>query len=109
MKFEKQVQLLSDKKKDLLESVNLCCDSIGFWEAQSNKLFTKMDELEAEASYLPTEEVESKYAQYSKEMHSLMNRIEFENSQLDTLEKNLMELELRIVNFVKKYAKKQKK
>jgi len=38
-----------------------------------------------------------------------MNRIEFENNQLDILEKNLMELELRIVNFVKKYAKKQKK
>lgn len=109
MKFEQQVQFLSDKKKDLLESVNLCCDSIGFWEAKANKLFAKMDELEAEASYLPTEEVESKYVKYSKEMHSLMNRIEFENSQLDSLEKNLMELELRIVNFVKKYAKKQKK
>lgn len=109
MKFEQQVQLLSDQKKDLLESVNLCCNSIGFWEERANKLFTKMDELEVEGSYLPTAEVESKYEEYSKEMHSLMNRIEFENSQLDFLEKNLMELELRIVNFVKKYAKKQKK
>tara|TARA_B100000902_G_C27319065_1_gene923166 strand:+ start:1484 stop:1813 length:330 start_codon:yes stop_codon:yes gene_type:complete len=109
MKFEQQVQLLSDKKKDILESVNLCCDSISFWEDEANKLFSKMDELETEASYLPTDEIDSKYAQYSKEMHSLMNRIEFENNQLDILEKKLMELELRIVNFVKKYAKKQKK
>ena len=109
MKFEKQVEILSDEKKQILESVNLCCNSIQFWEEKANKLFAKMDDLEEESTYLPTQEVESKYEEYKKEMHSLMTRIEFENNQLDTLEKNLMELELRIVNFVKKYAKKQKK
>jgi hypothetical protein len=109
MKFDKQVEILSDEKKEILKSVDLCCDSIKFWEKKANKLFTKMDELEEEAIYLPAEEVDSKYGKYSKEMRSLMNRIEFENSQLDGLEKNLIKLELRIVNFVKKYAKKQKK
>jgi len=109
MKFEKQVEILSHKKREILESVDLCCNSIQFWEKKANKLFAKMDDLEEESAYLPTQEIESKYEEYKKEMHSLMNRIEFENSQLDILEKNLMELELRIVNFVKKYAKKQKK
>jgi hypothetical protein len=109
MKFEDTVEVLAEKREKLLDSVELCFDSVNFWEEKAHILFNKIDELEENYNSFPEEELENKQEEYSKSLKILIYRLSLEKNQLDILEKNLIRLELKIVNFVKNHAKKQKK
>jgi hypothetical protein len=109
MKFEDTVEVLAEKREKLLDSVELCFDSVNFWEEKAHILFNKIDELEENYNSFPETELENKQEEYSKSLKILIYRLSLEKNQLDILEKNLIRLELKIVNFVKNHAKKQKK
>ena len=109
MKFEDTVEVLAEKRENLLNSVELCFDSVNCWEEKAHILFNEIDELEKNYSSFPETELENKQEEYSKSLKILIYRLSLEKNQLDILEKNLIRLELKIVNFVKNHAKKQKK
>ena len=101
-------ELLASKNK-LIESIEICCKSIEFWENRANKVFTQMDKFENE-SFLSSEEQNHKEYKYlMTESNKIMNRINFENDQLDILEAKILDLEETIIKALSKYAKKQKK
>ncbi len=109
MKFEDTVKVLPEKREKLLNSVELCFDSVNFWEEKAHLLFNEIDELEENYNSFSETELENKQEEYSKSLKILIYRLSLEKNQLDSLERNLVKLELKIVNFVKNHAKKQKK
>ena len=52
MKFEDTVKVLAEKREKLLNSVELCFDSVNFWEEKAHILFNEIDELEENYSSL---------------------------------------------------------
>ena len=109
MTLNKTLEKLLASKNELLESIEVCCKSIEFWEERANEVFTRMDKFEEE-SFLGTEEQnEEKYRKLMNESNKIMNRVNFENNQLDILEAKILDLEETIIQALAKYAKKQKK
>ena len=43
MNLDQVLKKLMTEKKDLTKSLELCCDSIGFWEERADKIFKRMD------------------------------------------------------------------
>jgi len=109
MDLTKKIEKLFEEKECLLESIELCCKSIEFWEKRSNKVFKQMDELEEESIFGGEDFVQKKYLYLKKECEKLMNRVNFENQQLDRLEMETINLEEKILKTLSSYAKKQKK
>ena len=60
MKFEDTVKVLAEKREKLLNSVELCFDSVNFWEEKAHILFNEIDELEENYSSFPETELEKK-------------------------------------------------
>tara|TARA_R100000742_G_C4232502_1_gene53778 strand:- start:215 stop:544 length:330 start_codon:yes stop_codon:yes gene_type:complete len=109
MTLNKTLEKLLASKNELLESIEVCCKSIEFWEERANEVFTRMDKFEEE-SFLGTEEQnEEHYRKLMNESNKIMNRVNFENNQLDILEAKILDLEETIIQALSKYAKKQKK
>tara|TARA_R100000008_G_C3512357_1_gene129481 strand:- start:239 stop:568 length:330 start_codon:yes stop_codon:yes gene_type:complete len=109
MNIDKALAKLLKEKESLVDSIELCCKSIEFWEKKAEKVFKKMDDFESESIFQSDEASETKYVALMKDSNRLMSRINFENSQLDKLEALILDLEERIINTLDKYAKKQKK
>ena len=109
MDLTKKIEKLFEEKECLLESIELCCKSIEFWEKRSNKVFKQMDELEEESIFGGEDFVQKKYLYLKKECEKLMNRVNFENQQLDRLEMETINLEEKILKTLSSYAKKEKK
>ncbi len=64
-----------------------------------------MDELENESFDFD----EAYRLTLAKESEKILNRVNFENGQLDMLEAKILDLENSIIKTLAKYAKKQKK
>jgi len=109
MDLTKKIEKLFEEKEYLLESIELCCKSIDFWEKRSNKVFKQMDKLEEESIFGGEDFVQKKYLYLKKECEKLMNRVNFENQQLDKLEMETINLEEKIIKTLSSHAKKQKK
>jgi|TARA_R110002020_G_scaffold125648_7_gene282998 hypothetical protein len=105
MPITKDLEKLLDSKNKLLKSIQVCCDSIEFWEERANEAFSRMDELENESFDFN----EAHRLSLAKESEKILNRVNFENSQLDMLEAKILDLEDSIIKTLAKYAKKQKK
>ena len=109
MAISKTLEKLLASKNELLESIEVCCKSIEFWEERANEVFSRMDKFEEE-SFLGSEEQNQKqYTCLMRESNKIMNRVNFENNQLDILEAKILDLEETIIKALSKYAKKQKK
>ena len=109
MKIDTLVKGILDKKKKLTHSCKICVESIDFWEKRSNVLFDEMDEEEEGFAFSTDEYIEDTCSQHQKEIDFLMNRMKFENDQLDLVEKQIEELETQLCLAFAQYAKKQKK
>jgi len=109
MNLDQVLKKLMTEKKELTESLELCCDSIGFWEERAEGIFKKMDGLEEESLFSSEEQQHKKFKSLQRESEKIMKRIDFENSQLDSLEGQVLDLEERIITILARYAKKQKK
>ena len=109
MKIDTLVKGILSKKKRLTDSCRVCVESIDFWEKRSNTLFDEMDEAEEEFAFSTDEYIEDKCTDHLKEVDLLMNRMKFENDQLDLLEKQIEKLESELCLAFAQYAKKQKK
>ena len=109
MKIDTLVKRILDKKKRLTHSCKICVESIVFWEKRSNILFDEMDEAEEGFAFSTNEHIEDTCSQHHKEIDFLMNRMKFENDQLDLVEKQIEELETQLCLAFTQYAKKQKK
>jgi DNA-binding transcriptional MerR regulator len=109
MKIDNLLKKLLVQKKEVAEASKVSAQSIDFWEERAEKLFAKMDEEEAEWSYSTDEFIEDACSENLKEVDVLMKRMQFENSQLDLLEKKIEELEETISRTLAEHAKKQKK
>ena len=48
MAQSKKLENLIKQKNNLTDSVELCCNSISFWEKRANKIFKQMDSFEDE-------------------------------------------------------------
>jgi len=68
-----------------------------------------MDKFEEESFLSSKEESTEKYESLMRESNKIMNRVNFENSELDKLEGEILELEEKIIKTLARYAKKQKK
>tara|TARA_R100000152_G_C6748191_1_gene171780 strand:- start:185 stop:514 length:330 start_codon:yes stop_codon:yes gene_type:complete len=109
MDLNKKLENLLKEKKSLTSDIEICCNSIDFWEKRAEKMFNKMDAFE-ENSFLESEENNTKeYKRLMHESEKLMARINFENTQLDILEAKILELEEKIITAIKSHAQKQKK
>ena len=109
MNLDQVLKKLMAEKKDLTKSLELCCDSIGFWEERADKIFKRMDEFEEEALFSYGESHDKKFKKLQRESGKIMKRVEFENNQLDALEAQVLDLEEKIITTLARYAKKQKK
>tara|TARA_R110002051_G_scaffold174878_1_gene244980 strand:- start:250 stop:579 length:330 start_codon:yes stop_codon:yes gene_type:complete len=109
MKIDNLLKKLLAQKKEVAEASKVSAQSIDFWEERAEKLFAKMDEEEAGWSYSTDEFIEDACSENLKEVDVLMKRMQFENSQLDLLEKKIEELEETISRTLAEHAKKQKK
>ena len=113
MKINKTLKAFLLEKEYLVEACSICVDSITFWEKRSNKLFNKMDNaeiyLEGDLLLENDDHGNSVYQGYLKEIEFLMQRMQFENEQLDSLESRLEKLETALSKALSHYAKKQKK
>lgn len=109
MNLDKILKKLLADKKELLSSIELACKSIEFWEKKADKTFQKMDDFELESAFKDDAAAKKRYKELMQEGDRLMNRINFENTQLDQLEISILDLEERIVKALEKHAKKQKK
>lgn len=105
MSITEDLEKLLDSKKKLLKSIEVCCKSIEFWEQRANEAFSRMDELENESFDFD----EAYRLTLAKESEKILNRVNFENGQLDMLEAKILDLENSIIKTLAKYAKKQKK
>jgi|TARA_B110001454_G_scaffold197154_1_gene200463 DNA-binding transcriptional MerR regulator len=109
MKTDTLLKKLLAQKKEVAEASKVSAQSIDFWEKRAEELFAKMDEEEAGWSYSTDEFVEDTCSENLKEVNVLMKRMQFENSQLDLLEKKIEKLEETISQTLAEHAKKQKK
>ena len=109
MSLDKILKKLLAEKKSLLSVIELTCKSIDFWEKKSDKIFKKMDAFEAESLFKEDEATEKQHTALVYAANQLMNRINFENNELDRVEKLVLDLEEKIVTTLARYAKKQKK
>ena len=109
MDLTKKIEKLFEEKEYLLEYIEIWCKSIDFWEKRSNKVFKQMDKLEEESIFGGEDFVQKKYLYLKKECEKLMNRVNFENQQLDKLEMETINLEEKIIKTLSSHAKKQKK
>tara|TARA_R100001082_G_scaffold48047_1_gene25757 strand:- start:908 stop:1237 length:330 start_codon:yes stop_codon:yes gene_type:complete len=109
MDLDKLLKNLLAQKKELTHSLEVCCNSIGFWEERAEKIFKKMDEFEEEALFSSGESHDKKFKKLQRESGKIMKRVEFENNQLDLLEAQVLDLEEKIITTLARYAKKQKK
>ena len=109
MKIDTLVKGILNKKKKLTRSCKVCVESIDFWEKRSNILFNEMDEAEEDFAFSSDEYIEDTCSQHHKEIDFLMNRMKFENDQLDLLEKQIEQLETELCLAFTQHAKKQKK
>ena len=109
MKIDKALAQLLKEKESLIDSIELCCKSIEFWEKKADTVFKKMDAFESGSVFESGEVLESKYKNLMKDASRLMSRINFENSQLDQLEDSILKLEEKIITTLDNHAKKQKK
>jgi DNA-binding transcriptional MerR regulator len=109
MKIDILLKKLLAQKKEVAEASKVSAQSIDFWEKRAEKLFAKMDEEESGWSYSTDEFIEDACSENLKEVDALMKRMEFENDQLDLLEKKIEELEETISQTLAEHAKKQKK
>ena len=109
MKIDTLLKKLLAQKKEVAEASKVSARSIDFWEKRAEKLFTKMDEAEEDFAFSSDEYIEDTCSQYHKEIDFLMNRMKFENDQLDLLEKQIEKLETELCLAFTQYAKKQKK
>ena len=109
MDLTKKIEKLFEEKEYLLQSIELCCKSIEFWERRSNKIFEQMDKLEEESIFGGEDFAQKKYLYLKNECEKLMNRINFENQQLDKLEMETINLEEKIIKTLSSHAQKQKK
>ena len=109
MKIDTLLKKLLAQKKEVAEASKVSAQSIDFWEKRAEKLFAKMDEEEAGWSYSSEDFIEDTCSENLKEVNVLMKRMQFENSQLDFLEKKIEELEETISQTLAEHAKKQKK
>jgi len=105
MSITEDLERLLESKNKLLNSIEVCCESIEFWEERANQTFSRMDELENESFDFD----EAYRLSLAKESEKILNRVNFENSQLDMLEAKILDLESSIIKTLAKYAKKQKK
>jgi DNA-binding transcriptional MerR regulator len=109
MKIDTLLKKLITQKKEIAEASKVSLQSIDFWEKRAEKLFAKMDEEEEGWSYSTDEFIEDTCSKNLKEVDILMKRMNFENNQLDLLEKKIEELEETISQTLAEHAKKQKK
>ena len=109
MSLDKILQKLLSDKEELLASIELACKSIEFWEKKADNTFQKMDDFESSSVFDSSEISEKKYTSLMHEASRLMNRINFENNELDKLEASILDLEEKIIKALEKHAKKQKK
>lgn len=113
MKINKTLEAFLLEKEYLVEACSVCVDSITFWEKRSNELFKKMDDaeiyLEGDLLLENDNHADCVYKGYLKEIEFLMQRMQFENEQLDNLESRLEKLEDALSKALSHYAKKQKK
>tara|TARA_R100001129_G_C5219483_1_gene219201 strand:- start:52 stop:381 length:330 start_codon:yes stop_codon:yes gene_type:complete len=109
MNLDKTLKKLMTEKKELTNSLELCCESIGFWEERAEEIFKKMDEFEEEALFSSGESHDKKFKTLQRESGKIMKRVDFENNQLDLLEAQILDLEEKIIITLARYAKKQKK
>jgi len=105
MSITEDLEKLLDSKNKLLKSIEVCCKSIEFWEERANEAFSRMDELENESFDFD----ETYRLSLAKESEKILNRVNFENTQLDMLEDKILSLENSIIKTLAKYAQKQKK
>ena len=109
MTTNQKFNILEEERKKLLNSAEICFDSVNFWEKKAENLFEKMENFEDECDSLSNKEIENKSLEYSKSLKNLMYRLSLETQHLDKLEKDLITIELKIISLAKKHAKKQKK
>tara|TARA_R100001463_G_scaffold80750_3_gene135232 strand:- start:373 stop:702 length:330 start_codon:yes stop_codon:yes gene_type:complete len=109
MNLNKTLEKLLATKEELISSIEVCCKSIEFWEKRAEKVFDSMDRFEEEVLISSEEPSKDKYKSLMKESGKIMNRINFENGELDKLEAEILELEEKIIKTLARYAKKQKK
>jgi hypothetical protein len=109
MDVSKKLKKLLEQKRHLLESVEICCKSIEFWEKKANKIFKEMDELEEKSLFEEEDFIQKKYQYLKRECEKLINRVVFENEELDKLELKTIKLEEKIIKVLEAHAKKQKK
>lgn len=105
----KKLKKLLEQKKHLSESVEICCKSIEFWEKKSNKIFKEMDELEEKFMFEEEDFIRKRYQYLKNQCERLINRLTFENEELDKLELKTITLEEKIIKVLEAYAQKQKK
>ena len=109
MKIDTLLKKFLEEKKEVTEASKVSAQSIDFWEKRAEKLFAKMDEEEEGWSYSTDEFIEETCSENLKEVDILMRRMQFENDQLDLLEKKIEELEDKISQMLTEHAQKQKK
>ena len=109
MNLDKTLKKLMTEKKELTNSLELGCESIGFWEERAEEIFKKMDQLEEESLFSSEERQHKKFKNLQRESGKIMKRVDFENNQLDLLEAQILDLEEKIIVTLARYAKKQKK
>ena len=109
MKIDTLLKKFLEEKKEVAEASKVSAQSIDFWEKRAEKLFAKMDEEEEGWSYSTDEFIEETCSENLKEVDILMRRMQFENDQLDLLEKKIEELEGKISQMLTEHAQKQKK
>ena len=82
--------------------------AFNFWEEKAHLLFTEIDELEENYNSFSETELENKQEEYSKSLKILIYRLSLEKNQLDSLERNLVKLELKNCKFRQKSCQKTK-
>tara|TARA_R110000824_G_scaffold11986_4_gene52732 strand:+ start:482 stop:811 length:330 start_codon:yes stop_codon:yes gene_type:complete len=109
MKIEALLEKLLSEKKEITEACKVSSGSIDFWERRAEELFSKMEESEDDFIFASDKVIEETCSSQLKEIDFLMKRMQFENSQLDLLEKKVEGLEETISQTLAEHAKKQKK
>ena len=109
MKIDTLLKKFLEEKKEVAKACKVSVESIEFWEKRSEELFAKMDNTEEEFIFATEEFIEDACARDLKEIDFLMNRMKFENDQLDLLEKQIEKLETELCLAFAQHAKKQKK
>ena len=109
MDLNKNLENLLKEKESLTADIEICCNSIAFWEKRAQKVFNKMDAFEEDSLFESDENNTKNYKKLMKESNKLMARINFENDQLDIIEGKNLDIEEKIIKAIAAYAQKQKK